>query len=363
LNHREADKVPVDFGGWQSGISYESYEPLKDYLGLTENTRLEEAVQGLAWVDEAVLDRFEVDTRYIFPNNEVDDEYRQKGSHGFTDAWGIEWFRPESSHYYDISRSPLAEAETKDLARYPWPTGKMFFDQEEVRKHLQPLKGSDCALFTCLAGVFEQATYIRGMARFYMDIYDDTGFFEALMDRVLEAELDIYGDFFEIVGEHLDVVQIWGDLGSQQGPLISPAHYQKYVMDREAALVEFVKKHTGARVALHSCGSVHEFIPDIIETGYEVLNPIQTNAAGMDPVRLKKEFGSDIVFWGGVDTQRVLPFGTEDEVRDEVRRLIEILAPGGGYILAPCHNIQANTPPENIAMLFNAAGEFGTYGL
>lgn len=126
-------------------------------------------------------------------------------------------------------------------------------------------------------------------------------------------------------------------------------------------MVDFAKKHTNARICLHSCGSVYDFIPNIIEAGYEVLNPVQTTAAGMDPVKLKNEFGSEMVFWGAIDTQRVLPLGTEEDVKSEVKRQIDALARGGGYILAPCHNIQANTPPKNIVMLFNTANVYGKY--
>jgi uroporphyrinogen decarboxylase len=361
LNHKEADRVPVDLGGWQSGISYETYEPLKEYLGIREETRIEEPVQGLAWVDEPVLQKFRVDTRYVFPNGNAGEKVKPKGEDEFTDAWGIRWKRPASSHYYDISFSPLSEAERNEVKKYAWPVVDEFVDGEGVAGVLARLEDTQFALFTCLAGVFEQATYLRGMTRFYTDIHDDPALFEALLDGVLEAELALYGRFFEIAGERLDMVQYWGDLGSQHGPLISPDHYRRYVKPREAELVEFTRKHTNAKIALHSCGAVYDFIPDAIDAGYDVLNPVQTTAAGMDPVRLKREFGADLVFWGAVDTQRVLPFGSSEDVENEVKRQIDTLAPGGGYILAPCHNIQALTPVENVLGLFEAARSYGRY--
>ena len=196
------------------------------------------------------------------------------------------------------------------------------------------------------------------MKEFYMDIAIDMKYFEALMDRTLESLIDIYTKFFKVIGDELDVVQFWGDLGTQRGPLISPETYRKYIKPREAELVRLTKKITNAKVALHTCGSVYEFIPDLIDAGYDILNPVKTSAADMESGRLKREFGKDLVFWGGIDTQRVLPFGTVEEVRDEVKRMIDTLAPDGGYILAPCHNIQANTPPENVLEMFEAAIDY-----
>jgi uroporphyrinogen decarboxylase len=361
LDHREPDRVPVDLGGWQSGISHETYVPLKALLGVKTETRMAERVQGLARVDDAVLDAFGVDTRYVFPSRAGTESYPLTGEDSFTDVWGIRWRRPASSHYYDIERSPLAGKSSGDFKKLRLPTVGTFFDADCVRAALETLAGSGCAIFTCLAGVFEQATYIRGMTEFYMDFILNPAMVEALLDAVLAAEIDIYGRFFDIVGGELDLVQYWGDLGSQQGPLISLEHYRRYIKPREAALAEFTKKRTKAKVCLHTCGSAYAFVPDLLEAGYEVLNPVQTTAAGMDPLRLKKEFGKDLVFWGAVDTQRVLPFKTPEDVKKNVKQAIEALAPGGGYILAPCHNIQANVPPHNVVAIFEAAREYGGY--
>jgi uroporphyrinogen decarboxylase len=361
LNHREPDRVPVDLGGWQSGISHETYVPLKALLGVKAETRVDERVQGLARVDETVLEGFGVDTRYIFPIHAEAASYPLAGEDGFTDIWGIRWRRPSSSRYYDIERSPLAGKTASEIRNLRMPTAGDLFDAGSVRETLETRAGGGHALFTCLAGVFEQATYMRGMAELYMDFVLNPAMLEALLDAVLETEMDIYGRFFDIVGEELDLVQYWGDLGSQQGPLISPEHYRRYVKTREAALVEFTKKRTKAKACLHTCGSAYAFMPDLIEAGYEALNPVQTTAAGMDPVRLKDEFGKDIVFWGAVDTQRVLPFKTPEDVKENVRRAIDALAPGGGYILAPCHNIQANVPPRNVVAMFEEARNHGEY--
>ena len=360
LAHKEPDCVPVDFGGWQSGISYETYEPLKKLIKIDTETVIAERVQGLARIDDELLKLFHVDTRYVFTSTEAVDNRQMKEEDSFVDAWGIEWKRPKTSHYYDIAKAPLQGKKIEDIKTLSWPTAETFLSIDGIRENADREIRDGYSVFTCLAGVFEQSTYVRGMNDFYMDIAIDAKFFEATMDRVLESLIDVYTTFFNIFGDRLDVVQFWCDLGTQRGPLISPEIYRKYIKPREAALINLTKKMTNAKVALHTCGGVYEIIPDIIDAGYDVLNPVQTTAIGMEPSRLKREFGKDLVFWGAIDTQRVLPFGTIDEVRDEVKAKIDILAPGGGYIFAPCHNIQANTPPENVLTMFETAIEHGS---
>ena len=252
----------------------------------------------------------------------------------------------------------LNRSEIEGLRR---PSRVPVLDADATLTDLETRLSTGCALFTCLAGVFEQATYLRGMEEFYTDVFTDPAVFETILDHVLEVEMEMYEPFFRVVGEHLDVVQLWGDLGSQRGPLISPEHYRRYIKPREAALVAFTKERTRARVCLHTCGSTYAFLPDLIDAGYDLLNPVQTTALDMDPARLKREFGGDLVFWGSIDTQRILPFGTEGEVRSEVREKIDTLGEGGGFIMAPCHNIQANTPPGNVVAMYDEALSYGRY--
>jgi uroporphyrinogen decarboxylase len=150
------------------------------------------------------------------------------------------------------------------------------------------------------------------------------------------------------------------DLGTQVGGLFSPSVYRRFFKPRLAEIIAFVKRRTRARVFFHSCGAVYPFIPDLIEMGVDILNPVQVSAAGMgDTAKLKSEFGSELTFWGAIDTQRVLPFGRPEEVRDEVRRRLDDLAPGGGYVMATVHNIQDGVPPENVLAMLDALREYG----
>ena len=161
----------------------------------------------------------------------------------------------------------------------------------------------------------------------------------------------------------VDVVTYADDYGTQQSQLISPAMFRKQLKPRVRVLFERIKQlapHT--KQFFHSCGNVRPLIPDYIEIGTEILNPVHIRAAGMDPVALKRDFGRDVVFWGGgIDTQGVLPHGTPQDVKDDVRRNIEALAPGGGFVFNTVHNIQADVPPENVIAMLEALAEYGVY--
>jgi len=360
INHTEPDRVPIDLGGWQSGISYKTYEIVKEILGIRKPIKIEEKCQGLGQIDEEFLEKYDIDTRYIFPQAPPKDNPFEMKEDEFIDEWGITWTRPESSFYYDMKNFPLHDIESIDaLENNFWPDPKNILGKEELIATCDVYECKRKAIFTSLAGCFEQATYVRGMQDFYMDAYINPEYFSGVMDKVLEVLLARYTLFFDAIGTYLDVVEFWGDLGTQLAPLISPKLYRSVIKPREKQLVDLVKSKTNAKVALHTCGASSAFIPDIIDVGYDVLNPIQITAAGMDPAELKKDFGKEITFWGAIDTQQLLPFGSVQNVKDEVKRIIDILAPGGGFILAPVHNIQAFTPPENVIALFETAMEYG----
>ena len=209
--------------------------------------------------------------------------------------------------------------------------------------------------------MLEKSWELRGMERFFLDTVDNPLFIERLLDKVLEIEKKLYGNFLSITGEYLDVVQLFDDFGSQNGPLYSPQFFRDVLKPREAELIAEVKSKTAAKVMFHSCGSVYEFIPDLIEIGVDILNPIQVSARGMDTAKIKKEFGKDICFWGAIDTQRVLPFGTPGDVAEEVMKRIDDLALGGGYVLSSVHNIQDKVPAANIAAMYKTAADYGVY--
>ncbi|MCK4307910.1 hypothetical protein KAW50_06785 [candidate division WOR-3 bacterium] len=267
--------------------------------------------------------------------------------------------------YYDLVGSPLKDAKIEDLGDYPWPNIK---DPERIKglkEKAKSLHEKDYLLTIerITGGFFEASFWLRGFEDFYCDLASNPDYACALMDKLLELEMEYWDLLFSEIGDYIDVVLTANDLGGQDGPMISLEMFKKYIKPRMKRLNSFIKKKKpDVFIFFHSCGSVYDLIPDLIETGIDILNPVQVNAKNMDTKRLKKEFGDVLTFWGGgVDTQEILPNGTPQQVKDEIKRRIDDLAPGGGFIFATVHNIQPDVPPGNIMAMWEALQEYGKY--
>lgn len=361
LNHQAPDKVPVDLGGFVTTIEAEAYEDLKKHLGIEKETIV--SVRAHAVPDEEILEKFEIDTRYLrpFPEKKWEDV---KKVNPVTDAWGVKYYKPESSHYFDPVEYPLAEATIADLKNYHYPD---LWNEEygrELAKTAEKLyKETDYFLIADGSnGIFEQTWVLRGLENFMVDLALDKEFVARLLDIVLEQRKAFLGKFLDIVGPYVGMMMVTDDLGGQEGLLISPELYRDLIKPRHKELFAFMKSKTDAKLFLHSCGAIRGLIDDLIETGVDVLNPIQVSAKGMDTQELKRDFGDRIVFWGGgMDTQRVLPFGTPEDVDVEVKRRISDLKPGGGFVFTQIHEIQPETPPENIIAMYEAVKKYRNY--
>jgi len=263
----------------------------------------------------------------------------------------------------DISHHPLADATIEDLDSYPFPVGDDPTRFAGVRKKALEARQGPYAVSTGIGGVvYEICWYMRGLERWFTDMIDNPSFCEALLERTLAFWLDYYTGFMGEVGDLVDVIMIGDDIGGQSGPLFSPEFYRKIVKPRQKRLVRHIKSLTDAKIWYHTCGSVMEYIPDLLDNGIDILNPVQTSCEGMDPGELKEKYGDKLSFWGGgIDTQHVLPFASAAEIKEHVRRNLEIFKPGGGYIFNNVHNVQAGVPAENVEALFDAAFEFGFY--
>jgi len=370
LNHEPPDRVPIDFGGFQTGIHRNAYRRLLDHLGMQGEVAILDPVQQLARPSEEVLRRFHVDTRYVlahgpdgFDGTIKKVERNGRLWHDLRDEFGVVWSIPDDRGLYmDISHHPLASATLKDLAGYPWPNGGDLSRFTGVREQAQRLrKETPYALVTGISGVvYEYCWYMRGLERWFIDMIEQPVFCAALLDRTLAFWMDFLAGFMGAVGDLVDVVMIGDDLAGQSGPLFSPAFYRRVVKPRQKTLVQRIKSLTPAKIWYHTCGSCVEYIPDLLDNGIDILNPVQTSAAGMDPALLKQRYGRELAFWGGgCDAQHVLPSATPAEVREQVRRNMDIFKRGGGYVFNSIHNIQGDVPPENIVALFDAAYEFG----
>ncbi len=372
LNHEEPDRVPLDLGGSAvTSISKLTYAALRDHLGLPRlPVRELETVQQLAFVDEDMLDRLGVDVIPVFSN--PPSGYRAvfsrepDGSVSFKDEFGATLRKPQNSYYYDWQEFPLAEPSLAALAAMPWPDPADPARYRGLRQRVRELRRStNRALFSmapCGHDLFNQLLRVRGMENGLMDLLLNEEFAAAFLDRLTESIITAQTLFLAEVGDLVDVHFAADDLSGQNGPLVAPALYRRLIKPRQARILQAIRAGTKAKIFYHSCGAVAEFIPDLIEMGVEILNPVQVAADGMDTVRLKKHFGRRLSFWGGgCDTQRVLARGTPDEVRAEVRRRMRDLAPGGGFVFNPVHNIQPLVPPENVAAMFAEARASGAY--
>lgn len=372
LGHDVPDRVPIDFGGFQTGIHRGAYEELLGHLGIADDTVMLDPVQQLAVPCETVLDRFHVDTRYVvahgpdsFRGGIVVNERDGRLWHDLRDEFGVVWSMPDDQGLYmDISHHPLAEAVIGDIARYPFPKGNDPSRFTVVRERLETMRRTtDYALVSGIGGVvYETCWYMRGLEQWLIDLVTQPEFCAALLDRVLDFWLGYYSEYMKVAGDLYDVVMIGDDLAAQYGPIFSPSIYRDIVKPRQKRLVQHIRSLTGAKIWYHTCGSCYQYIADLIDNGVDILNPVQIGLADMEPERLKREFGNRIVFWGGgVDAQHILPFASPEVVRDNVRANIAAFMPGGGYVFNNVHNIQYGVPPANIVALFDAAYEFGFY--
>jgi uroporphyrinogen decarboxylase len=368
LAHREPDRIPFDLGGSrQTGIHLRAYARLRDALGLEPGeTRVVDITQQLADVEPDVLDALGADVRLVAPRgaSTYRRELRDEGGYRiFTDEWGVGRRMPlETALYYDSYAPPLAgEIDLAAVDAYAWPDAadpaRYAGMGEEGRRYVEE-EGRAVQVGSICGGLTEGLFKLRGFEDGYMDLAGDPALARRVMERILEVKIAYWSRVLPLVEGSVDVVGEADDLGGQERTLFSPATYRDLVKPLHRELFDFLHAHTDAKVFFHTCGAVRELIPDLIQIGVDVLNPVQVSAAGMDTAELKREFGRELVFWGGgVDTQRVLGAGTPDEVRAEVLRRIGDLAPGGGFVFAAVHNVQPNVPPENVLAMRAALAE------
>jgi uroporphyrinogen decarboxylase len=372
LNHEIPDRVPIDLGGNQTGIHKSAYRNLVRYLGLREEIRIMDAVQQLARPSEQVLERFRADTRYIAAGSAsawkggiVKVKRDGRVWHDLTDEFGIRWSMPDDQPLYmDITLNPLADATIRDVHDYAWPRGDDPGRFAGLRERaLQIRKDTPYAVVSGISGViYEYGWYLRGLEQWFCDLLTDPEFCGALLDQMLKFWMDWFRLLLDEVGDVVDVIMIGDDLAGQDGPLFNPEIYRRLVKPRHKRLVQYIRSRTRAKIWYHTCGSCLAYIPDLIDNGIHILNPVQTGARHMDPVELKRRFGRDLVFWGGgCDSQHILPRSTPFEVAESVRHSLAAFMPGGGYVFDSIHNIQGDVPPENIVAMFDAAYDYGFY--
>ena len=364
LNHEEPDRVPLDLGGINTSLMIETHNNLKNHLGHTDvPSQVLSKTWQIAKTAEPILEKLSIDSRYVFPEMKMLEIAENDGY--FIDEWGVK--RRFIMHYYEMEEHPLGgEIDMEDVESYPWPDPREHIILDGLRERARSLKeDTDYAVCGYPGGgsLFEQAWYLRGYTDLLVDFMVNKDLAHAVLSHILDARKKNAELFLNEAGEYLDVFQIGDDIATQDNPAMSPELYREMLKPYQAELFAFIKERTPAKLYYHSCGSVVPLIDDLIEIGVDALNPIQVTARDMDTAKLKRRFGNRIAFWGAIDSQKVLPFGTPDDVRKEVRRCISDLASGGGYILAGVHNLQPDISPENIIAMYEEGAEFGKYPL
>jgi Uroporphyrinogen-III decarboxylase len=355
LNHQEVDRVPIDLGGTASCILDDAYLRLKEYLGLTGEPEIFRRGSNTSYYDEELLDYFEIDIRRVFAK--VKEKYpiiNEDGS--FTNEWGI--VQKKGQFGVEMVKNPLAKAKIEDLEAFPWPKPELTLERGEMKERAQKIYQEGkyaLALRAPCNGIFEISCWLRGTENFMMDMLCDEEFAHALTEKVLETQIAWYNYLLEEIGEYVDIVETSDDYGSQNSLLLSPECLDSFILNRRKRLNDAInKKAPNAKIFLHCCGSIARVVDALLESGVDILNPVQTCAKDMDPYMLKREFGDKITFHGGIDTQKSMR-GNKEMVEQEVAHMLDAMKGNGGYILASCNHIQDDVPLENIVAMFETA--------
>ncbi len=371
LNHQEPDRVPFDLGSTVvSGIHQPAYLRLLKELGESERELLPvlDIKQQLATPHEDILNRLGVDVIGLLRCIGRGDEARTDEDDEFCymyDTWGIGWrMRKAGGLYYDMFTHPLAGATLDEARAYPWPEPVADLDLAGIEQAARELnENTDKAIIVHNfgSGILELYLWLLGFEYGFMSLAIDKPLAGYVLGKLTEIKVQYDEAVLPLVGEYAHIFYEADDIADQTGPLLSPEMLREMIIPLHKQQNENVKRLAPhLKIFYHTDGAVFDLIPDLIECGVDILNPVQVTARGMDDTaRLKREFGADLTFWGGVDTQQVMPRGTPQEVKDQVKRRIDDVAPGGGYVLNTVHNIQGDVPPGNIVALVEALAEYG----
>ncbi len=370
INHREPDRVPTDMT-----ITLPPYVRLREGLGLPPEEGLSASAFTEVRLNPEVLSALGVDITWVKlrkPAGWQSPPPLEDGS--VLDEWGVGRKPIEISPgitLNEVSYSPLKDASISDLEAYPWPDPDDPTRVDGLREEAREINEStELALMGRFGGtILEQAAYLRGWERWLMDLVVELEFAKRLLDIITDIQITLDEAGIREAGEYLSIFKLSGeDFGMQDRPLFSMKVWDQLVLPVlrrrwQAARSALDRYAPDVKLMLHSDGAIRDFIPDIIASGVEILDPIQPRCVGMDLYSLKEEFGSELSFHGAVDTQTVLPYGSEAEVELETIRAIDALGKGGGLILAPVHNVQADVPPANLIRMFEVARDYGRYPL
>lgn len=375
LNFEEADRIPYDLAAttW-TGITNTAYQ---NYLKFsdrdTEDSNWSDVIQQIVVPSEKVLQELGADVRGLFPltshNWDVYSKLKDCGDYyEYRDEWNFTHHFPKNGFWFSLVNSPMQDVDFTEagiVEKGTWPDAANPERFKGLREKAIQYREEGKMVFTkgLCAGLFEMHQRVRGMENAMLDPFMFAENSDKLVGKLADLKIEFWDAALTELGDLVDIVGEGDDYGTQQSQLIAPEQFKEYYLPHFKRVFDFIKsKNSKVKILFHSCGNVRPVVPAFIEMGVDILNPVHVTATGMEPVQLKKDFGKDIVFWGGgVDTQHILPNGTPQEVKDDVKRNIDALAPGGGFVFSAVHNIQAEVPPQNIAAMLEALKEFGKY--
>jgi len=400
INHKEPDRIPIDFNGHRSsGIMVQAYKKLRNYLGLAPGTLfVYDFIQQLALVEDDVLDLVGADVVEIGHDFYKKEDYWQDwqlqdgtpckipsfikvervhdGSVVYGDENQVICIQKNGSLYFEQTHFPLKDTDDMTFERLPYylqqimwcrlgaPPAPAAFDKEGLeimRTNAQALrKSTERAIYATFGGnLVEIGQFCFRIDNFLCELAANPKRVHTYLEKLTQFHLDNLNKYLNAVGEYVDIIGFGDDLGMQTGPQISPAMYREFFKPGHRLLWQYVKKLCPhIKISLHSCGGIYPLLKDLIEAGLDVINPVQFNCKDMELPRLKQEFGRDLAFWGGgCDTREILPRGTPEQIREHVRKNIQIMSSNGGFVFQQVHNVMADVPPENIVAMFEAARE------
>lgn len=364
MNHEQPDRLLIDMGKHIGSIHRHAYVRLKNYLGdasmVNENNILDRMAQTVV-PDESLLQRLDIDFRWIVPHwvqvTERDDVP------GYIDMWGVPYKAREDWDHCVMDGAPMRQATLENIDDFQWPDPRdpdQFKGLRETAKHLFENTDYVIGADAIKAGVLMNSLQMRGYDQFFMDLVIDKPFAAALMDKILWTLKEMWSRYLEAVGPYVQLVYLTDDLGSQTSLLISPKLFREMIMPRMKELHDHIKGLADVKLMFHTDGAVLPLIDDFLEMNVDILNPVQTSVTGLeDTFALKESFGDRLCFHGAIDVQQLLPNASTEQLEHEIALRIYDLGRNGGYILAPCHNIGHDIPPQNVITLFEKAREFG----
>ena len=362
LNHKENYRVPIDLGGQSnSTMTFKALRNLNQYLNGTKEVKkivlMAKHFQTVE-IPETILARYKIDFRSVKPGKPKNREEIRYPDGSYLDDWGIKYSPSGKGLYFDISKYPLINYEDGNIDDFNWPDPDDKGWTEGLKHRVENYYfNTNYAIVGNMtsAQIFERCWYLRGFETFLTDLFINKSFAHRLLNKVTTIQIQRIENFLKICGKYLNIIKISDDLCGQLAPLISPQTYTEMIMPYHKKYIEQIKKFTNAKIALHCCGNIRPLLSKLIEVGIGVIHPFQFSCPEMNPANLKREFGKDLVFWGGIDVQNFLPRATVKEVICEVNKIIDIMRIGGGYIFSPSHNIQVDIPSENLEAMYNTA--------